>query len=402
MTTKHSRLAFALIALGFFLRLAYVQFIHPIGFSIYSDMSNYLSIADMILKNNWQVTHFFQPIGYPYLLMILQKLSPSWMTLLEWLQISTSSLSLYVIWKMTKESFGEDLGLWALGISTIHFPWIFFTGIALAENLFIFFLSLLAFAALKLVHSNKSRFAVLWSLFFFLAFLTKGTHVFLAPLFVVGLLHYKKKLAIKNVIIIISIVSSGLIAHGFFTESKIGKFQMSASAGGLNFVEGKCPIKHNADSAGYTWLSPLYYQMGLHQKKVWDHPFTDSAYFMKEGFHCIKKYPLTLIQSFEGIPFLFMGNTLWPANQLKHASFIRLYEMIFVLFCIVGLTSYFRFLNSSTNRAEEILIWVLPIVSLFLCVYIFKSEIRFRIPFDIWIIPIGVKGWSQLIKAKIP
>ena len=41
--------------------------------------------------------------------------------------------------------------------------------------------------------------------------------------------------------------------------------------------------------------------------------------------------------------------------------------------------------------------WGLPILSLFLCVYVFKSEIRFRVPFDVFLIPVAVKGWAVLL-----
>jgi hypothetical protein len=122
---------------------------------------------------------------------------------------------------------------------------------------------------------------------------------------------------------------------------------------------------------------------------------------MKEGLKCIQRNPFVMIQSFEGIFFLFFGNTLWPANQTKMASEMRLYELYFGCFCIIGLMVFMRFFKYSSNKKEEILVWLLPVFSVMLCVYIFKSEIRFRIPFDIWIIPLAVKGWCLLFKAEI-
>jgi hypothetical protein len=196
-------------------------------------------------------------------------------------------------------------------------------------------------------------------------------------------------------------MGSGLVAHGVFTQSKINHFQISASAGGLYFLEGKCPIKNNADNNGYSWLSPLYHQLDLKKSKRWNHPFTDSSFFMKEGFKCIKSNPFVLIQSLEGIPFLFFGNTLWPANQSRIANEMRLYELFFSCFCLVGIVVFARFLRGSNNIQEEVLVWMLPIASVILCVYIFKSEIRFRIPFDIWIIPVAVKGWDFLFKSRL-
>jgi hypothetical protein len=401
MNKKYNHFAWAVMLFGFILRLVYVQFYHPIHFSLYSDMENYVSVADMILKSDWRVTHFFQPIGFPYLLTILKTYTANWTTTLGWIHILTSTLSLYFIWKLSKEMLNEKMALVVLGISAIHLPWIIFTGFALTENLFIFFLSALAWMNLKLWREEKVRNAGFWAFLFLMAFLMKGTHIFLAPLVVITLLFNRSRLAFLKAVIITFIIAIGLLGHGLLTQSKIGRFQLSASAGGLNFVEGKCPIKNNADSAGYSWFSPLYFQLGLDQKKYWDHPFTDSKYFMQEGFKCIKNNPLVLIQSLEGIPFLFTGNTLWPANQLKLAPLLRFYELFFAIFCYVGLAVYAHFFIRTKKNNQDFFVWVLPVLSLFVCVYIFKSEIRFRIPFDLWIIPVAVKGWFQLWSSKI-
>jgi hypothetical protein len=401
MPTNNSRLAYIVILLGFLFRLAYVQFISPISSFMFSDMANYVQVADLIQKGEWRATHFFQPIGFPYLILFLKSNFSNWMQVLEWIQILLSTATLYLFWKTAKESFGEKLGLISLCIASIHLPWIAFNGLALSECVFIFLLSILAWFTLKLVRENKSLYAVLWTLTFFSAFLFKGTHIFFGPLFVLTMFYFYRKTRLKHLLIISIIMGSGLLAHGMFTQSKINHFQISASAGGLNFVEGKCPIKNNADSNGYSWLSPLYHQLDLNKLKRWDHPFTDSSFFMKEGFKCIKDNPLVLIQSLEGIPFLFLGNTLWPANQSKIANEMRLYELFFSCFCLVGLVVFVRFLRHSNNIQEEVLVWVLPIASVMLCVYIFKSEIRFRIPFDVWIIPVAVKGWDVLFKSRL-
>ena len=42
--------------------------------------------------------------------------------------------------------------------------------------------------------------------------------------------------------------------------------------------------------------------------------------------------------------------------------------------------------------------WLIPILAIFVCVYIFKSEMRYRVPYDIWFIPVGVKGWGSLFR----
>lgn len=397
MVQKDSRAAYVIILMGFLIRLSYVLFINPIDKLIYSDMSNYLQIADQIMKGIWKPTHFFQQIGFPLILVFLKTITPSWLSALQWIQLLAGTWSLWFVWQSTRVFWGNKIALIALIILSIHLPWITFTGLLLSESLFIFFLSLLLWVTTKLVKTFHPLYAIFWGLTFFGAFLIKGTHIFLGPLFVLSLYFIYKKSSFKVIALIAVVMSVGLVSHGILTSKKINHFQMSASAGGLNFVEGKCPIKNNADSAGYSWLSPLYHQLGMSTQKKWDRPFTDSGYFMKEGGKCILNNPYVLLQSFEGIPFLFFGNLLWPANHTAWAAPVRIYELFFAIFSITGLISFFVFYK---KNKEEILVWVLPILSIFICVYIFKSEIRFRIPFDVWIVPLSVKGWSDLWRAR--
>jgi hypothetical protein len=39
-------------------------------------------------------------------------------------------------------------------------------------------------------------------------------------------------------------------------------------------------------------------------------------------------------------------------------------------------------------------------VALCLCVYVFKSEIRFRVPFDVWLIPMAIDGWLPRFTSR--
>jgi hypothetical protein len=43
-------------------------------------------------------------------------------------------------------------------------------------------------------------------------------------------------------------------------------------------------------------------------------------------------------------------------------------------------------------------VWALPLAALCLCVYVFKSEIRFRVPFDVWFIPMAFDGWLARLR----
>jgi hypothetical protein len=365
-------------------------------------MKIYLDISNDLSAGIWRATHFFQSIGYPLILSTLRGIIPNLSLTMSALQATASCITLIVVFNLVTGSLGKKAGLISLLIGALHYPWILYANFSLPETFFTFFLSIAAWCTWKL--STEERPSVVygfgWGLSFALALWLKGTHAFWGPMFLLVLLLGRKQKALPAIISICAVVSIGVGLHGYLTYKKIGKIQLSASTGGLNFIEGKCPDKVNIDTNNYRWHSPLYYQLELNSVKKWDRPFTESSYFIKEGFKCIKNDPLVMIRSFESIPFLFMGNTMWPFNRKPYAGYARLYELFFAVFLIAGLAGYAIHSFKVGISFQEFSTWVIPICAIFLCVYIFKSEMRYRVPFDIWFIPVAVKGWISMLASK--
>lgn len=222
----------------------------------------------------------------------------------------------------------------------------------------------------------------------------------LAVLFGAFLLIRERRAARRAVLAAAVVVVAGLLAHGVLSWTTTGHFQLTPSASGLNLVEGKCPWKDNEDSLGARWLSPLYVQLGRTEYKHWDRSFTDSAYFIAAGLSCIAANPWFLVQSLEGIPFLFVGNWIWPRREIPLDGYLRIYEMAFSLWAVVGLIAAMMLGGERMRSTRMFAAWVLPIAALFLSVYVFKSEIRFRVPFDVVIIPLALAGWRDLWRAR--
>ncbi len=396
------RSIFLLLLFALILRCCYVLFLYDPSDFKWSDMANYIRMATDIHNNSWNEGLFFQPIGFPIVLVFIERVFGSWSTPLGILQAVASTFTLFFMWKASFETWGERVAKYSLIIGIFHVSWIILNGFALAETFFAFLLSLLLFLGQRIFQNSAQKFStsVLWAMAFLAAFWMKGSHVFMGPLFLMSILFYfRKKSFLKTILPISLVVGIGLFAHGMFTYQKTGKFLISSSAGGLNFVEGKCSDKRNIDSRGIHWLSPLYNHLQMTSEKKWDVPFTDSAYFMKAGLECIEKNPAVLLTSLEGIPYLFFGNYMFPGTDMAERSLIRYYELLFTLFMVPGLLIYLV-LNWGKMSAEEIIVWCVPVIALFTCVYIFKSEIRFRVPFDVFFIPLSVRGWLQLKNSQ--
>lgn len=382
--------------LSFIIRAAYSVYIHPPSSFIVSDMNIYFQASTMIKNGIWNDNHFFQPVGFPLILFMLRSFFSNWSLALSLAQALASTLTLFFIWKTVKEIWGEKMAFYSLMVGMLHIPWILFTGISLPETFYTFTLSILLYTGFKIVRNENTFFSsITWSAFFIIGFWMKGLHVFLLPIFLFALwIKDKEKYLLKAIIPIIIVFILGISAHGFLTFKTIGKFQLSATAGGLNFLEGKCPSKRNSDNH-MTFFSPLYYHLRMDTYKKWNHPFSDSKFFMQEGLKCIYQNPSVLIQSFESIPFLFINNPIWPLDSHKYSQLIRLYEQIFVMLILPGL---FIFMVAFAKKFsfEELCVFCLPILSVFIAVYIFKSETRYRLPFDVFIIPVAIRGIELL------
>lgn len=387
-----------LLLSGFCIRLLYSYYGPVLSKHVWSDMEIYARISENISLGIWKESHFFQSIGYPIFVASLRQIITPAGYLLSIIQAICSSLTLFFMYRLTLQSLGKNVALLALIVGSVHLPWILLGNFALPETIFTTLLSSCALLSYEILSSDKPRLrsCVLFGFLFIMAFWLKGTHALWAPLFFGALLLKKKTAALKPILIMGTFMAIGLAGHGYLTYKKIGKIQLSASTSGLNFIEGKCPAKKNTDSSGYTWQSPLYFQLGFHGRKTWQRPFTESSYYMKQGLDCIQKDPFIMIQSFESIPYLFFGNVMWPFNQMPVARYARIYELFFAVFLIVGISVFI----ARVRNTEQLIIWLIPVLSIFLTVYIFKSEIRYRIPFDIWFIPIAVKGWLGISRTQ--
>ena len=133
-----------MLVLGLVLRLCQLFFGVPLDQTVWSDMNNYVQIADMIGNNVWREYHFFQPVGLSFIILLLKQHTPNWGFYLSLLHCLLSFGTLVFLWRTAEEAFGFKIGLISLIIGSVHLPWIYLTTYALLETIFTFLLSVSA------------------------------------------------------------------------------------------------------------------------------------------------------------------------------------------------------------------------------------------------------------------
>lgn len=375
---------FSIMVLGISLlvRFYFVFILSPPQMNLYSDMRAYFSRAVEILNGTYDVAQNFQPLGYTLWSLFLRWLG-GW-ELLSWIQVFASWGTCILIFLIALEYFGLVAGLFSLILASVHFPHISFASYHLAESTYTFLLTLALWWILKTLKNEKQWKYFLAGIILMVAFYFKGHHTFFVPIFCLWLL-LRDRSQFKTALRHVSSMALGcfvvMAPHLVWTKYAYDTPMAGPSAGALNFVEGKCPWKKNKDSTGRSWMSPLFSQTGEAVSKKWSRPFTDQSYFWREGLKCVQENPKVMLTSFRYIYYLFAGNQLWPAgfNQ-TFSNFYELWTPIY--FFLLLPMSLLAFILLSRDGSIVHRVFTILLLSVFLTVYVFKSENRFRVPFD--------------------
>lgn len=380
---KNLKIFSIVILLGAFFMRFWVTFIlSPPQITLESDMGGYFERGLEMLQGNFDVGQNFQPLGYTLWSLSIRGIG-GW-ELHNWLQVFFSWGVVLLTFLMALEYFNTAAAIFAVVVASIHFPQISFTAYHLAETTYGFLLTLSLWYLLKTLRKPTGTQFIFTGCLLMLAFYFKGNHAFFIPILCLWLLYrYRQDLkrAMKYILALALGCMMVMTPHLIGTAEVYGKPMAGPSAGALNFVEGKCPWKNNRDNSGMSWMSPLFGQTGEKLQKTWDHPFTDQSFFWKEGLKCVRDNPAVMITSFRYIYYLFFGNELWPggfSTQLIPWSdtWRPFYHMVLLPTALLGCI----LLLKKNEETQQILMMLL--LSVFITVYIFKSEVRFRVPFD--------------------
>lgn len=395
----------ALLLPAIVIRTVYLYMTPSLSESIFSDMANYYNNGMNVISGNFCYEgNFFQGVGYPLVIAGCYFVTKN-LELLQLIHLILSVSTVLLSWRAAHRWVGPIIGYVTLAIMTLHLSLVSLAAFTLPETIFAFMLSL-AFWLL-------ARFSWPWRFFagvavgslFALMGWFKGQATLFIPLFLgwailwlfsKGYNTHKTlvgRALLGFIVGIVSVVAIHLTLTGLACNNP--RFPNSPS-GAVNFVEGKCPWGIVVDSEGWGWHSPLFAQRGKTAKKVFDRPFSDSSYFTKQALKCIWENPSILIYSFRYIEFLFFGNTLWPSNQRQFSRIHQHFEFAMGLFLVPGLLMALLLLFRKPLD-PHLLPAFIPI-ALYLVVWLLKSEMRYRIPFDVVQIPMALMGWAWMFR----
>ncbi len=397
--------AAVLVAVAGWLRYRYVFDWHPPESFIFSDMAGYVNHGREIARGLRNADQTFQPIGYP-LLLALSLRGCGDFTLACWAHVLAGWATVVLVWRATARWLGRGPGLWALGITALYVPFITLSGFFLAETVFTFQLALLFYCLVRVPFPWRTLPAFAIGLVYMSALWIKGNDTLFGPLALAWIafwiLAHKRAAWLPLMRRMLAPVAAFCFAaalvvasHAAYTRVAYGHVQLSAATGALNFVEGKCPWKRNYDSEGMNWWSPLFVQLGEGQEKHWQHRFTEDRYFWAVGVDCIRDDPWVLATSARYVYYLFFDNSLWPPSTSDPVGLVRASTMLDAALMFPALAlGAIVVVHRPRRRA---MLFLAMGGSIVLCAWIFKSELRYRVPFDVVFIPIAVLGahWAR-------
>jgi hypothetical protein len=411
---SHQCIAALLLALAGWIRYRYVFDWHSPEFFAYSDMAGYVNHGRELARGEHHADQLVQPIGYP-LVLALSLRAVGDFTLAYWVHVLASWGTVALSWRASARRWlGERAGLWVLGIAALHIPFVTLSGFFLAETLFAFQLALLFYGLSWFRFPWRSGHAFVLGLVYMSALWIKGHNTFFGPLVIAwmvgwALAHRRTggrsllRRLLGPTLAFCAAAAIVVASHAAYTRVYYGHAHLSAATAALNLVEGKCPAKRNYDSTGSGWLSPLFVQLGESDEKHWPRPFSDQSYFWSAGLDCIKQNPLVLLTSFRYVYYLFFDNQLWPSNTTDSAGLVRLSGMIYSGLLFPGILAGAAIVVRRPWRRSGL--FVVLALSIVVCAFVFKSELRYRVPFDVVYIPLAVLGWSWVgarLRERLP
>ena len=357
--------------------------VQPMASFMWSDMATYMGLASNIRREFFPLRDTFYPPGYSLLNVFILNAGLDSLTLMPLLHWISFLLGIALTTASCRRIYGGRVAYVCAWILALHFPFYSAFSYFMPECFFFLILSGLFFMTARPLARISQRRWLGIGLLLGVALWFKGLAVYSAPLWCLAISGGTKPVStkLKNCICLTLGFGVALLALGFFYRSMYHVRRYVPANGALNFVEGKCPSKRNHDSEGYWFHSPLNAQLERNTTKYWDAPFYDDAYYWRQGWKCVKNEPSLIFTELKEIYYLFFENVIWPGDAAPYAPLTRFTCAFFssAFWCILAIALFLlrsKFLDLLHHSV------VVPVGGLFISVWFTHSEMRYRVPFD--------------------
>jgi hypothetical protein len=389
----------ALLAAALGLRYLFVFELNPPSDNVFSDMAGFVRRAQNILDGRFvRADTLFAP-GEHLLLAASGRLLDGFDTLALWVHVIAGVATCYWVSKAAEHHLGKSEALATLVLCVLHFPFIALSGYYLAETVFTALLALLFLLMSRAPFPWSPGLALSIGAVAALGLLWKGTNVLFLPILGLWTIGWSVRAGTGSARQAWRCWSRLLL--GFFLVlggQALYFFQLYnvplpiAAGGGYNFAMNKCPGARIVGKDGMQFQSPTTYYTGEGGVQVWDVYLYDQSYLWKAGLECVRRNPWVAVSSLREISYLFRGNQLWPVNTGSFEDFSARYERRFAILLFPGIVLALLVLARDPFSARTAPF--LLSASVGATAWLFMGEMRFRIPFDVVFIPMGVLGWN--------
>jgi hypothetical protein len=390
----------ALLLGGLVLRYRFAVALNPPSEHVFSDMAGFVRRAQHFIDGQFPPSDTLFPPGEHLLLALSGLLLGGYDTIAVWVHLIAGVAVCYWVARAAEHHVGRGGALTTLLLCVIHFPFIALGGYYLAETVFAALLALLFLLMSAAPFPWTLRRSAAVGAVAALGLVWKGNNVFLLPILALWTVGWWVQAEAKDagqarrcwlgiLVGFFTIIGAQTLYFFHYYERPLP----IAAGGAYNFVLNKCPGALIVGKDGMRFQSPTTYYTSRQGVQRWDVHLYDQRALWKGGFACVGRDPWVVVASLREILYLFTANELWPVNTGPFETFSARYQRRFALLLFPGILLGLLALAHkpfATDRPPFLLV-----LSVCAAAWVFMGEMRFRIPFDVAFIPLGVVGWKR-------
>ncbi len=381
---------------------------HPLDHYVWSDMGVYEARATHILSGRLDGWDTFTPPGYPALLALVYSVFGHHRVVVGVLQAMMVGGSLAIVHRLGLRIAGGLAAVLAVILVAAHLPTMYYAGFLLSETPFTFLLLLGLVLVVRGSERDSRATLIAGGVVLGAAAVVRPNLLAaapLAPIFLWVMSARRGKVAARWAALI-AVGALPAVGVACWHNSRIvGQPAGPATNGGLNFYLNFSHVAsvHYRQGRRVDWIAPIP-NLSRYKREAWvTHPFYEDRYFYAKGLHEIENDPMRLVAALDNLrEGAGLGKQIYWPPWNGHEAFVR--GLIRAFFCwgILPALIYTAYLVGSRRafRREHAteLAMILALVSVVVTLWLFLGDPRVRVPFDPFLILLGVAGAAMLAR----